>query len=165
MKPSENDYPYEIERKFLVSSAKWFKIDKPEGEKYIQGYITNKSGKSVRIRISPDSAFITIKGKRNGSARPEFEYSIPINEAEMMLKLFTKRQIEKIRYCVYHKGKLWEVDEFLGDNKGLVIAEIELESKDEAFEIPDWVGTEVTEDKHYYNGHLIKKPFNTWKEK
>ncbi|NCC70780.1 CYTH domain-containing protein [bacterium] len=153
---------YEIERKFLIINELWDKIEKPDGEIYIQGYIQNKSGKTVRVRVAGNKGWLTIKGSSKGITRYEFEYNIPHEDAKIMLEQFTKNRIIKNRYKINYKGHLWEVDEFKGDNNGLILAEIELKSEDEYFEIPDWIGKEVSGEKYYYNAYLSKHPYKNW---
>ncbi|MEI6682838.1 MAG: CYTH domain-containing protein [Bacteroidota bacterium] len=153
----------EIERKFLVNREKWSRLDKPPGIPYIQGYLSIDQDKVVRVRVAGDKGFLTIKGKSDTFARPEFEYSIPVSEAREMLSLFTTGQVEKLRTRVpAGNGLVWEVDEFQGANDGLIVAEIELENLDDPFEIPGWVGEEVTMDKRYYNAFLSLHPYNSW---
>ena len=152
----------EIERKFLVKSM----VFKSLGIKHYihQGFLNTDKERVVRIRIIDEESFLTIKGISEGAARMEFEYGIPVQDARFMLeKLCLKPTIEKYRYKVSMEGFTWEVDEFLGDNDGLVIAEIELTSEDQRFPRPDWIGEEVTGDKKYYNANLVKHPYNTWK--
>jgi CYTH domain-containing protein len=124
--------------------------------------MVKEPNKTVRIRIADKQAFITIKGKSTGMSRSEYEYEIPVADAEELLNDFCGSVITKKRYEVRFAGKLWEVDEFLGDNKGLFVAEIELSSEIEAFELPDWISTEVTADKRYFNSSLSIKPYTTW---
>lgn len=152
----------EIERKFLVLSDQFKQLAK--GIHYHQGYIPTVNGMTVRIRIAGDSAFITMKDHAVGFTRHEFEYPIPVNDAHQMLELMcAKPQIEKYRYVIpTDEGLHWEVDEFLGDNEGLIIAEIEVPSEDTSFKLPSWVGEEVTGDKRYYNSHLCKNPYKNW---
>ncbi len=152
----------EIERKFRVNLAEWQKIDTPHGNSLRQGYMIKEPEKTVRIRIANQQSFITIKGKTQGATRTEFEYEIPRNEAEQLLTDFCEDVISKIRYNIEFAGKLWEVDVFFGDNAGLIIAEIELDTEDEMFELPPWVGKEVTGDERYYNSNLSVYPYNTW---
>ena len=150
----------EIERKFLV---KYDGYKKNSSESlYCQGYLKSGGNSVVRVRIAGDKAFLTIKGAAKGTVRHEFEYPIPINDAKFMLKLCEKPLIEKVRYIVDYEGMTWEVDEFLGENQGLVIAEIELTSENQTFQKPDWVGEEVTSSPRYYNSNLIHSPFKTW---
>lgn len=153
---------FEIERKFLIIHDLWNNFEKPKGEIYIQGYIHNKSGKTVRVRIAGNKGVLTIKGKSKGISRKEFEYNIPVEDAKILIEQFTENQIIKKRYKVNFKGHLWEIDEFDGNNKGLIIAEIELKSEDEIFELPEWVGKEVSDNKHYYNSYLSKRPYKSW---
>ena len=152
----------EIEKKFLVKDES-FKIG-AEFEEIRQAYLSTDPGRTVRVRIYGDDGFITIKGKSQNGMQPEFEYSIPKLDALQIFELCPKPWIEKIRYRVEFKNKLWEVDEFFGDNRGLIVAEIELESPDEFFEMPPWAGKEVTGDHRYSNSHLSKTPFREWKE-
>ncbi len=152
----------EIERKFLVKSDSWRAGAK--GKKYCQGYVYAETG-VVRIRIAGDNAFITIKGENTGAVRKEFEYPIPTADATELLDIIcSKPYITKTRYEIEYAGKLWEIDEFGGDNFGLIVAEIELESEDEAFELPDWAGEEVTSDPRYYNSSLATHPYKNWKK-
>ncbi|GAA3980809.1 CYTH domain-containing protein [Mucilaginibacter dorajii] len=152
----------EIERKFLVDHEQWSQTPKPIGTYFRQGYILSEENKTIRIRVTPDEGFITIKGSTQGISRLEFEYKIPAIDAEEMLNNFAISELEKRRYCVEIAGKVWEVDEFLGANKGLLVAEIELESEDEKFILPEWITTEVTGDERYYNSKLAVHPFKEW---
>jgi len=153
----------ETERKFLVNHDKWDRLAKPKGEHYRQGYVFNNNNRAVRVRVTENKAYITLKksGKSNVS-RYEFEYEIPIHEGEELIKLFTTTGTEKIRYRIPAGKFTWEVDEFLGDNKGLIVAEIELENEDDEFEKPDWLTEEVTDDNRYANSSLAEKPFKDW---
>ncbi|MDD3459576.1 MAG: CYTH domain-containing protein [Weeksellaceae bacterium] len=155
----------EIERKFLVNHQKWEKIDKPNGRLLRQAFLLNQADKIIRVRLTPDQAFLTVKGQTTSISRAEFEYEIPFEEAEQLLENFCENEITKIRYLMEVGGKKWEVDEFLGDNQGLILAEIELNSEDEFFEKPDWVTCEVSEDERYYNACLAKRPYNSWNDK
>lgn len=152
----------EIERKFLTKpNTPW--QDLAEGVIYKQGYLSREHGSTVRVRIAGDSAFLTIKGQTQGISRREFEYSIPIADAQIMLdEQCQKPLIEKTRYKIPVEGHVWEVDVFAGDNDGLVVAEIELNSEDETFTKPDWLGAEVSGDPRYYNSNLIDQPFSHW---
>jgi CYTH domain-containing protein len=150
----------EIERKFLLRNDLWKK--NAIGIHYAQGYLNKAGENTFRIRIAGEKAFLTIKSKSEGISRQEFEYEIPPEDARELLKLSRTPIIEKIRYKIEYAGKCWEVDEFLGKNKGLYVAEIELDSEDEAFEKPEWIGEEVSGDKRYYNSHLARKPFSEW---
>ena len=152
----------EIERKFLIDMNQWQILEKPRGYLLRQGYLVADPDKTVRVRITPENAFLTIKGRTTLATRSEFEYEIPIDDAMNLLQEFAVTELSKIRYEILHKDKLWEVDEFLGDNNGLIVAEIELLSEDEAFEKPLWVKEEVTGDKKYYNACLITVPYKSW---
>ncbi len=151
----------EIERKFLVQNNIW-KINSP-GTTVRQGYLNRDKNRTVRIRIYGNKACITIKGITRGISRSEFEYKIPKSDGELMLKDICEQPvIHKTRYEINYKKWIWTVDEFHGENKGLVVAEIELEKENDEFEIPVWIGKEVSFQAKYYNSNLIKKPFNTW---
>jgi adenylate cyclase len=152
----------EIERKFLVKGDIWRSLS--VGQLYRQGYIITQDGlTTVRVRIVGDTGYLTIKGKAEGISRTEFEYQIPLEDATIMLETLCKKPlIEKIRHCISLDGLIWEVDEFLGDNQGLIMAEIELEQEDQAIIIPHWIGEEVTGDKRYYNVNLQKLPYKMW---
>lgn len=153
--------PYEIERKFLVTDEKI--LDKLEGTLYRQAYMSTAGRAVVRIRVVRDNAYITIKGDTDGIKRLEYEYAIPKHHAtEMINELCDGGVLEKIRYSVMHKGHKWVIDKFIKENLGLVVAEIELDKEDEIFELPDWVGEEVTEDVRYYNVNLVKNPYVKW---
>ncbi len=153
--------PKEIERKFLVINHN-YKTD-AQAFFFKQGYLSVESGRTVRIRTYNNKGFITIKGKAQNFSRDEFEYEIPVDEADIMLdNLCIKPLIEKIRHFVMYKGNEWVIDEFFGVNKGLVVAEIELESEEQTFEKPEWLGQEVTLDRRYGNSHLVRKPYSEW---
>ena len=150
----------EIERKFLVANDGWREL--AHGVAYRQGYLCADRERTVRVRIAGDKGYLTIKGPTKGIARSEYEYTIPLADASVLLdQLCPQPQIEKKRYAIRHCGNIWEVDEFFGDNKGLIVAEIELEREDQAFERPDWIGAEVTSDPRYSNAALCAAPFNT----
>jgi CYTH domain-containing protein len=149
----------EIERKFLVKEGIW---RKQEGTKYRQGYLNSAKERIVRVRTVKDKGYLTIKGITVGASRMEFEYQIPHQEAEMLLGICEKPLIEKNRYVVKEGGFVWEIDEFLGENRGLIVAEVELESEDQLFPRPDWVGEEVTGDPRYFNSNLIKNAYTKW---
>jgi adenylate cyclase len=153
--------PKEIERKFLVKNASFKSLGKSD---YIhQGFVSTVKERVVRVRIRGKKAWITIKGISEGASRAEFEYEIPFADAEYMLEnLCEKPTIEKHRYIVPFAGFTWEVDEFHGENEGLVVAEIELPAEETVFERPPWVGEEVTSDPRYYNANLVKNPFKYW---
>jgi adenylate cyclase len=151
----------EIERKFLVLKDRINLSGK--GQRIVQGYIPTADKTAVRIRINGDKAFLTIKGENSGAVRSEFEYAIPLADANAMLEeLCLKPFIEKRRHHIALGGHTWELDVFDGDNSGLWVAEIELASETEAFDKPDWVGEEVTGDPKYYNSSLIQNPFRCW---
>jgi len=151
----------EIERKFLVKNESFKLFSK--GVIYRQGYLNRDKARTVRIRVAGEQAFITIKGLTNGMERLEFEYSISLTDANEMLEtLCVKPLIEKLRYKITSDGHLWEVDEFIGDNEGLTVAEVELKSSDEHVIIPEWVGQEVTGDMMYFNSNLVINPFKNW---
>jgi adenylate cyclase len=152
----------EIERKFLVDHEMWNKMEKPEGTHYRQGYLLSNKQQTVRVRISDKTAFLNLKSKVTEVMRKEYEYEIPLDEGIEILEFFTKNGTKKTRYRIPFSGKTWEVDEFSGDNTGLIVAEIELESEDEKFEKPDWVTTEVTDDGRYSNSILAVHPFKEW---
>lgn len=157
--------PLEIERKFLVDHSKWNLLKKPLPNYLIQGYLHSEPGKTIRVRATNFKGFVTIKGKSSidGLSRSEFEYEIPKQEALELLSTFTEKTIEKNRYEIRFEGNVWEVDVFAGDNAGLIVAEIELESTEQTFTKPDWVKEEVTSDFNYFNSALIEKPFKDWK--
>ncbi|MCW8826759.1 MAG: CYTH domain-containing protein [Gammaproteobacteria bacterium] len=151
----------EIERKFLIDLDSLGKLT--GGSSIKQGYISTKDLTTVRIRIRGEQGFLTLKGESRGASRLEFEYSIPVNDAEEILSTLCSRPlIEKIRYEVKHKSRLWEIDIFKGDNSGLVIAELELETEDAAFDLPNWVRLEVTGEPRYYNANLLNYPYRCW---
>lgn len=152
----------EIERKFLVDHQKWSAIDKPMGNHFQQGYLLINPEKTIRVRVTDQSGFITIKGKSTGATRLEYEYAIPIAEAQELLQNFAENIIEKVRYKIVYKGKLWEIDEFQDKNEGLIMAEIELKQETEAFDLPQWILKEVTGDIRYYNSYLSEHPFSQW---
>lgn len=154
----------EIERKFLVNSNA-FKKEAFKSTRIIQGFLNTDKERTVRVRLKGDKGFITVKGKSNNSGLSRFEWEKEISktDAESLLKLCEKGVIDKIRYEVKVGNHIFEVDEFFGDNKGLIIAEVELNSEDETFIKPDWLGQEVTGQIKYYNSQLSKLPYNTWK--
>lgn len=150
----------EIERKFLVKDESF--LADLTGEEFIQGYLCTDPERTVRVRVVGEFGKLTIKGKSNGISRSEFEYDIPLIEAKSLLELSSSPLIEKTRYRVPNKGHVWEVDVFKGKNSGLIVAEIELESEDAFFEMPKWVGEEVSNDKRYYNSQLSKVSYSEW---
>jgi adenylate cyclase len=151
----------EIERKFLVQGTQW---RNGTGTKIKQGYLNRDKARTVRVRVRADQVFLTVKGLTQGASRAEFEYEIPLADAEELLKLSDGPIIEKTRYVVVHEGSKWEVDEFEGDNSGLVVAEIELQSQGEQFSRPPWLGREVTDDNRYYNSSLASHPYRDWRQ-
>jgi adenylate cyclase len=152
----------EIERKFLVDHEKWGLVNKPAGTHYRQGYILSNGQHTVRVRVSDKQAYLNMKSKVSQISRKEYEYEIPLGDGIEILDFFTKNGTEKIRYRIPFEGKVWEVDEFLGDNNGLIVAEIELESETEQFQFPEWVTAEVTDDNRYANSSLAMHPFCDW---
>lgn len=151
----------EIERKFLVTGNEW---RQGQGVKFSQGYLNRDKSRTVRVRLAGHQAFLTIKGISQGISRAEFEYEIPLNEAEQLLKLADGPVIEKVRYVLIHQGDTWEIDEFYGENTGLIVAEIELADEAQSFAIPDWLGKEVTDDPRYFNSNLASYPYSLWQE-
>ena len=150
----------EIERKFLLKEDTW---RSEQGTRYRQGYLNSVKERTVRVRTIGDKGYLTIKGASRGPVRTEYEYEIPVAEAEAMLDgLCEKPLIEKKRYKIEFKGLIWEVDEFFGENQGLIVAEVELEKEDQAFLKPEWVGEEVTGDPKYFNANLIHNPYQNW---
>lgn len=152
----------EIERKFLVRGD--FKSLAASSSRIRQGYLNQEGGRTVRVRTRDDKAYLTIKGPSldGGLSRFEWEIEIPMDDALNLLRLSVSPIVDKARFLVHHDGHVWEVDEFYGDNEGLVMAELELSSADEPFTKPEWLGEEVTGDKRYYNSHLARHPFKTW---
>lgn len=149
--------PVEIERKFLVVGDEWRPLSR-SGQRYRQGYLSHGPGPTVRVRQAGPVAFITVKGDGQ-VARPEFEYEIPVEDAEAMLADLCHRPlVEKTRHEVWHAGLLWHVDEFEGGNEGLVLAEVELAAIDQRFDLPSWAGREVTDDPGYRNSELSRRP-------
>jgi CYTH domain-containing protein len=152
----------EIERKYLVNHDKWKALNKPAGKFLRQGYLLTDPDKTIRVRYSDEAAYLTIKGLSIGATRSEFEYEIPINEAQELLDKFSVARLAKIRYNIKFNSRVWEVDEFLDDNFGLIVAEIELSSETESFDIPGWIDKEVTAEEKYYNSNLSIHPFKNW---
>ena len=152
----------EIERKFLVNAQKWEALDKPQPQLYRQGYFITNPGKSIRIRYSSEHSYLTIKSEPANLSRSEFEYEIPNKDALELLDHFCDAELEKYRYIIIHHNKKWEVDVFLKDNKGLIMAEIELKTPNEPVDLPSWIEKEVTGDDKYYNANLVKIPFEKW---
>jgi len=152
----------EIERKFLVDGDDW-KAVAGTGLDCKQGYLSaEQAGNTIRVRIMGEQAYLTIKGATSGITRSEFEYEIPVPDAAKILELYGGVVVEKVRYLIEHGGMVWELDVFSGANEGLVMAEIELESEEQEFDLPDWAGKEVSVDPRYYNACLARQPFTAW---
>jgi len=151
----------EIERKFLTRNDNW--KQGLQGKLFRQGYLSSAKERTVRVRLVEDKGWLTIKGLTKGISRQEFEYSIPADDASELLENLCERPlIEKTRYLLEDQGVCWEIDEFHGENAGLVVAEIELESENQDFPRPDWLGDEVSDDPRYFNSSLIRHPFSQW---
>ena len=156
--------PFEIERKFLVVGE--FKDQAYNSTHICQGYIASGNGRTVRVRIRDDKGYLTIKGPstKAGLSRYEFEQEISLADAHDLMAICEPGIIDKRRYLIPYEGHTYEVDEFYGDNEGLVMAEVELGAVDEPYEKPDFIGPEVTGDKRFYNKHMLKYPFSLWRE-
>jgi CYTH domain-containing protein len=150
----------EIERKFLVRGRSF--LDGVVGLPYRQGYLSTDPDRTVRIRRAGELGYVTVKGRSRGASRAEFEYEIPVADADDMLALCIPPVIDKVRHRVEHAGRTFEVDVFGGANEGLVVAEVELPSEDADVDLPDWIGDEVTDDPRYFNANLIAHPFRDW---
>ncbi|MCQ2192619.1 MAG: CYTH domain-containing protein [Paludibacteraceae bacterium] len=150
----------EIERKFLLRNDDWRKVA-PKGIRMAQWYL-NEHGNTIRVRIADDKAYLTIKSKSVGISRMEFEYEIPLADAKELMNLTQTPIVDKFRYKIPYQGHVWEVDEFLGLNAGLVVAEVEMKCEDEEVAIPDWIGVDVSDDRRYRNTYLAKCPYSTW---
>ena len=150
----------EIERKFLVNPEKWTPVNK--GTEIKQGYLSADKNRTVRVRIAGDLAFITIKGESRGISRTEYEYEIPKADAQVLLTMCLSEPIEKTRYLERVDNAVWEIDVFEGVNKGLILAEIELENESQNFTLPGWAGEEVSTDRRYFNSFLSLNPFTKW---
>ena len=154
--------PIEIERKFLLKNDSW-RVQADLGKDYIQGYLVGSSRASVRVRIEGDRAFINIKSATLGVRRQEYEYAISVSDAsEMLSNLCDQPLIEKTRYLIRDQNLCWEIDVFKGENEGLIVAEVELESELQQFASPAWLGEEVSDDPRYYNVNLVKHPYKNW---
>jgi adenylate cyclase len=151
----------EIERKFLVADDRWRGL--APGVDYRQGYLSRGAGSTVRVRIAGPQGWLTIKGPTQGFSRSEFEYPVPVEDVVAMLGLCELPPVEKTRHKIPFAGWTWEVDEFHGANEGLIVAEIELPSEDTAFELPPWIGAEVTDDPRYANSRLSEYPYSVWR--
>lgn len=152
----------EIERKFLVHHERWHALDKPAGIVFRQGYLVTGPAMTIRVRLTADKAQLNIKGPTTGATRLEYEYEIPHQEAIELLDHFALTELTKTRYVVDYEGKNWEIDEFTGDNAGLIVAEIELNSEEEYVALPEWIDKEVTDDPRYYNANLTLYPYRNW---
>jgi adenylate cyclase len=152
----------EIERKFLVKLNFWNNSAGYEQQLLRQAYLCDDADKTIRVRTAGEKGYLTIKGRAKGITRQEFEYTIPMDEANALIDSFATAVVEKIRYFVPYAGKRWEVDCFKGLNEGLWVAELELASEDEAFAMPPWAGEEVTHDPRYLNARLVKHPYQHW---
>jgi adenylate cyclase len=152
----------EIEKKYLIDHEKWQNTEKPKGEFYRQGYLLAEPNKTIRVRLTEKSGFLTIKGRMIGITTPEYEYAIPTADAKELLDTLCISELSKIRYKLKYRNKLWEIDEFLGENQGLIVAEIELKSEEEKYDLPDFILQEVTGDKRYYNAQLSVNAFKNW---
>lgn len=152
----------EIERKFLLIGDEWKEL--AIGTGYRQGYLCSDNKRTVRVRTAGSRGYLTVKGKTVGTARAEYEYEIALADADEMLEnLCEKPLIEKMRYKIPFANHVWEVDEFLGENEGLILAEVELKRENEDFLKPNWIGQEVTGDHRYYNASLARFPFRNWR--
>jgi adenylate cyclase len=152
----------EIERKFLVNGQQW-RQEALHSSFLRQGYLSVDPQRTVRVRLDGEEGFLTIKGVTTGASRAEFEYPLPAAEAhELLADLCLRPLIEKTRFRLHHAGLLWEIDEFTGDNKGLVVAEVELQREDQSIALPEWAGEEVTGDHRYHNSSLIANPYSNW---
>lgn len=158
----------EIERKFLVASDDW-RRQATRAVRMAQGYINDmaalrdaRQNASVRVRIAGDEAFLNLKSREPGRSRQEFDYAIPVADADALLKLCVGGRIDKVRHYLPQGDLTWEVDEFAGDNQGLVVAELELPTEDTDFDRPAWLGREVTDDQRFYNLALAERPYNAW---
>ncbi len=156
-----NGMQTEIERKFLVAGNDW--KSQADGRRIRQGYLSVDPARNVRVRLAGEHAWLTLKGTTTGVSRAEYEYPIPPGDAEKLLETMCLQPlIDKTRYTLCDAGQRWEIDEFHGANAGLVIAEIELENEDQAFDRPAWLGAEVSDDPRYYNANLLRHPFRDW---
>ncbi|MEZ5040569.1 MAG: CYTH domain-containing protein [Saprospiraceae bacterium] len=151
----------EIERKYLLKNEDWRKSS-DSGTAIKQGYLNSHVERTVRVRVFGDKGFITIKGKTDILIRKEYEYEIPLEEALEQLELCEKPLIEKVRFIVHENGHKWEIDEFYGENAGLILVEVELARETDEIHKPDWLGEEVTNEIKYYNSNLIKNPYANW---
>jgi len=152
----------EIEHKFTLKNEQW-RDHVARSERLVQGYLAGNERASIRVRITGDKANLNIKSATLGTFRQEYEYEIPLADGEKILNdLCEKPVIDKVRHYVQHAGKTWEIDEFSGENIGLIVAEVELESENEQFDIPGWADQDVSDDPRYYNVSLVKHPYKNW---
>lgn len=154
--------PTEIEHKYLIKPELWKNINPEKSTDIRQGYLLTDPEKTIRVRTKGNKGYLTIKGKPTGASRLEYEYEIPLADANDLINKFCSNVIEKIRHIVVHDTQTWEVDEFKGLNEGLIVAEIELTSEGENYSLPDWVDKNVTDDPRYANSNLSIKPFTSW---
>ena len=152
----------EIEHKYLVKADLWQEVTPHASVEVKQAYLVTDPDKTIRVRTMGDQAFITIKGKASGASRAEYEYEIPLQDAHELIHKFSSNLIEKVRHYVLHDTKTWEVDEFRGLNKGLVVAEIELATEEETYALPAWIDKNVTHDHRDANSNLVSDPYINW---
>jgi adenylate cyclase len=157
-----NSMATEIEHKYLIIAEAWKEVLPMKSVEIKQGYLLTDPDKTIRVRTKGEYGYITIKGKTSGASRLEFEYEIPLEDANELIRKFCSNLVEKVRHIVLHENKTWEVDEFKGLNEGLMIAEVELESEGEEYKVPQWASKNVTEDVRYANSNLALKPFTSW---
>jgi adenylate cyclase len=151
----------EIERKFLIQGEGWRQLG--TGTPYRQGYLVNTKDRTVRVRVAGDQGYLTIKGSSDGIQRSEYEYAIPLSDANELLDTLCQRPfIEKTRYRIPYQDVVWEVDEFSGANQGLIVAEVELKDPNQPLDLPEWIGSEVSDDPRYFNANLVSHPFSQW---
>jgi adenylate cyclase len=150
----------EIERKFLVVGDAWRGLS--TGRHYRQGYLSTVKERTVRVRTVGDKGYITVKGITVGAKRAEYEYEVPVGDANEILELCELPLVEKTRYRIPYGGLVFELDEFEGDNRGLIVVEVELKSEDQTVKLPEWIGKEVTTDPRYFNANLVAHPYATW---
>ncbi len=155
--------PTEIEHKYLIKIEEWIKEHPHKSEKIIQAYLSTDPLKTIRVRTKGGKAYFTIKGKTKGASRLEYEYEIPFEDAQELIKNFGENLIEKTRHYINFENKLWEVDEFSGLNEGLFIAEIELQNEEEKYNLPNWIAEDITTNTKYANSNLSLNPFKNWK--
>lgn len=152
----------EIEHKYLVDRERWLQVQPRKGEHIRQGYLQNEPDRTVRVRATPKRAYITVKGRSYGASREEYEFRIPLKEANEMLDNLCGNVIEKTRYRLRYRRRTWEVDVFSGPNEGLIVAEIEVQNEDQEYRLPPWVTENVTGDLRYFNSQLAEKPYSVW---